>query len=233
MATVAAMNLATQRRVRIIALAIGMVLLTGCTSSPSASPASSKTPTKSKPTPSATPRTSPTPTLDLSFERAEDVLTATGSIEWVERMFVEEQFSVASADDGAGSWSYLNESTDCEIAFYQGQIFDLDKTQDDRTMSDWMIANIAFQATPTAEDLAVIKANGVDDTIALVNDGGQVAVRVIEGQAQDGGTIVIASRMIGIQSGGLTISIMCPNGSDASEEYFALVDSFLTVNVKP
>jgi hypothetical protein len=227
------MNLAAGRRVSVIALAVGMALLTGCTSPSSALPASSKTPTKSKPTPSATPRPSPTPTLDLSFEGAEDVVTATGSMEWIERMFVEEQFSVTSADDGAGSFSYLDESTDCEIAFYQGQIFDLDKTQDDRTMSDWMIANIAFQATPTAENLALIKANGVDDTIPLVNDGGQVAVRVIEGQTQDGGTLVLASRMIGIQGGGLTISVLCPDGSDASEEYFTLVDSFLTVNVKP
>ena len=227
------MNLATQRFVSVIALASGMALLTGCTSPPSASPASSTAPTKSKPAPSATPRPSLTPTLDVSFEGVEDVVTATGSIEWIERMFVEEQFSVASADDGAGSWSYLDESTDCEIAFYQGQIFDLDKSQDDRTMSDWMIASLAFQATPTAEDLELIKANGVDDTIPIVNDGGQVAVRVIAGQAQDGGTLVLASRMIGIQGGGLTISIVCPDGSDASAEYLTLVDSFLRVNVKP
>jgi hypothetical protein len=56
-------------------------------------------------------------------------------------------------------------------------------------------------------------------------------MRVIGGSFPDGRTVVHASRMFGALGGGLTVSVICPAGQNASSEFGRYSDSLLRVSV--
>lgn len=234
------MNLATQRRVRVIALMVGIFLLSGC-----ASPTLASTQESSAPAPITLPhRASPAPTpsstpnaeaasgepLELAFGSAEELVDPQWGFEWTDPFITDDGFAVLGPDNGQGSWSYTDLATKCELHFYQGEVFDLDWSQDDRAVSDQMLAILAT-GTPTPEDSANVSANAGDIRIALEPDGGAVELRVIGGGFPDGGSVVHATRMLGAVGGGLTVSLVCPAGRDASSEFSRLAESSLSVLV--
>jgi hypothetical protein len=230
------MNLAAGRRMSVIALAVTAVLLTACApSSNSAATPSASTANPSK-TPASTPSSSPTvepaadDLLNLAFGDAEDTIEPGWQIGWADPFVVDEDFAVLAADDGAGSWSYTDQTTACDIYFYQGQIFDLDYSQDDRGASDQMLAILAM-GTPTPEDIASVSASAGDLAFGTEPEDGEVEVRVIGGSYPDGRTIVQATRMFGTRGGGITVSLSCPAGVDASNEFGRLAESHLRVVV--
>ncbi|MDY0909476.1 hypothetical protein [Microbacterium sp. CFBP9034] len=230
------MNLAAQRRVSVIALAVTAVLLSAC--SPASNSAATPSASTSKPskTPDSTPSSSPTvepaeeDLVDLAFGNTEDSVKPEWQIGWADPFAVDEGFAVLAADDGAGSWSYTETATACEIHFYQGQIFDLDYTQDDRAASDQMLATLAT-GTPTPEDIASIAASAGDFAFGTEPGEGAVEARIIGGTFPDGRTIVQATRMFGTRGGGITVSLACPAGVDASNEFGRLAESHLRVVV--
>jgi hypothetical protein len=168
--------------------------------------------------------------MALEFGGAEDLVQPDWGVTWSDPFVNDSSYTLLAADDGNGSWAYTDVTTTCELHFYQGQVVDLDWSQDDRVVSDQMLAILAM-GTPTAEDRAQISANAGDFALGLVPDGGEVQMRVIGGSFPDGRSVVHASRMFGAIGGGLTVSVICPADHDASSEFGRYSDGLLSVSV--
>ena len=115
------------------------------------------------------------------------------------------------------------------IPLLPGQVTDLDWTQDDRTVSDQMLGILAMGGAPTPEEQASVAANAVDISMGLQPDPGTADLRIIGGTFPDGRSAVQATRMFGALAGGITISVYCPAGVDASSEFGRISDTSLRV----
>lgn len=208
-----------------------ILVLAGCSSPDSESRGGTPSPATSSPEVTTAP--TPTPTeeqLELTFGAAEDLVGEEWQIAWADPFITDEGFAVLAPDDGNGSWSYTDIGSGCEIHFYQGQVLDLDWSQDDRAVSDEMLAILAM-VTPTPEDAANVSANAGDLSLDLESDQGYVDLRAIGGAFPDGRSVVQAARMFGAQDGGITVSLVCPPGQDATGEFNRLTASHLRVVV--
>ena len=225
------MNRSTHTCVSAAALA-GVVFLAGCSVlSPTAGDESPRPGANAKsPSPSPTAEAASEQRLELSFGGAEGLVEPQWGIGWADPFILDERFAVLEADDGNGSWSYTDLATTCEIHFYQGEVTDLDWSHDDRVVSDEMLAILAA-GNPTDEEQAQVTANAGDWAIPLESDDGEVDLRVIGGAFPDGSTAANGTRMFGALSGGITVSLVCPAGRDASSEFAPLADGFLRVSV--
>lgn len=229
------MNHTAQWRVGVIALALCSVLLAGCASPTSAAPEEPRTPSPSKtrdpePTPSASSEaTLPT---DLSFEAGEVLDDGDWEVGWGDNFADSPGFTVATPDDGNGSYSYTDTATQCTMFFYQGMIDDIDMTQDDRTISYDFLATVltGTVAGATREDVA---AHAFDDVVAQYPGPGTASVRTIWGTATDGGTWLHTARMFGALGGGVYVGITCPAGQDASAQFAKLAQNHLVLMVSP
>lgn len=125
----------------------------------------------------------------------------------------------------------MDDANQCKIDFYQGAVTDLDLSQDDRTLSDDMLATIASPLTNgvTREDVATYAG---DDAIPRFGPG-TVPVRTIWATADDKTGWLVSARMFGSLGGGVIVWISCPPGQDASVEYQKLVDNYLHIDVGP
>lgn len=230
------MNLAAQRRVSVIALAVTAVLLSAC--SPASNSAATPSASTAKPSKTASSTPSPSPTveaaseerLELTFGAAEELIQPGWGVHWTDPFVTDKNFAVLSPDDGAGSWSYTDVTTACELHFYQGEIFDLDWSQDDRATSDQMLAVLAM-GTPTPEDSAEVSRMAGEYALQLEPEPGEVELRTIGGRFPDGRSVVHATRMIGALGGGITISMVCPAGQDTSSEFERISENHLRVLV--
>jgi hypothetical protein len=235
------MNHSAQRRVGVVALAIGVVVLSGCTAQTSGSPESSRTPTTNQSKP-ATPTAESSPAAatgpetalpaDLSFEAAGALPAGDWEVGWGDNFPDSPGFSVLRPDEGDGSYSYADTTTQCQMFFYQGSVTDLDMTQDDRTISDDFLATVLTGTVEgaTREDVA---AHAFDDLVAQYPGPGTASTRTIWGTGSDGGTWLHAARMFGAVGGGVYIGITCPDGQDASAELSKLVQDHLVLMVTP
>ncbi|MET0781396.1 MAG: hypothetical protein ABWZ16_07750 [Microbacterium sp.] len=208
----------------------GVLLLAGCSVPSPTSSEESPRPAAHAKSPSPTPEAASVERLELSFGGAEDLVEPHWAIGWADPFILDERFTVLEADDGNGSWSYTDLATTCEIHFYQGEVTDLDWSQDDRVVSDEMLAILAA-GRPTDEERAQVAANAGDWAIPLESADGAVDLRVIGGAFPDGSTVANGTRMFGALSGGVTVSLLCPAGRDASSEFAPLADGFLRVSV--
>lgn len=218
----------TRRRVSVTALAlVSIVFLAGCaapTVNSAATPPSSPSPREPAPTPTVEPASDEG--LVLTFGSAEQLIDPRWGVEWTDPYLTDEGFAVLAPDDGEGSWSYTDLSSSCELSFYQGEVSDLDWSADDRVVSDQMLAYLAT-GNPTPDDLTAVAANAVDVPLVLEPYDGQVEMRVIAGSFPDGRSAVQASRMFGALGAGITFSLVCPAGRDASSEFDRLTETSL------
>ncbi|MFH8250115.1 hypothetical protein ACH3VR_07100 [Microbacterium sp. B2969] len=229
------MNHSAQRRVGVIALAIGSLLITGCASGAPPQAAQSPTPVVEPGTARRSPSPSPTPTerrapSDLSLDHGADLDPSEWRVQW---FTFGDGFSELSPDDGNGSWSITDDATQCEISFYQGTLAGIDYSQDDRTITNELLTLMvgAISAGATRED---VESHAFDDAVPLFFDDDVLPMRTIWGGQADGGTWLFSARMFGSMGGGIYLMINCPEGQDAMEEYNTLRDDeHLVVDVGP
>lgn len=216
-------RLTARRRVGLIALASGMVLLAGCTSAQT-SPEESPT-VNAEPTPSV-----PVPT-DLSFEAGMDLSGGDWETAWDESLGSAPGFSVVSEDDGSGFWAYVNDTTQCQIQFMNGPSGVADTSLGDLAMTDELLVQAIL--TPagdvTRED---VLENAYDDAVSQSPGPGTVAVRTIRATTAAGETWLRSARVFGALDGAATyIGINCPSGQDAHAEFTTLVESGIAIAV--
>lgn len=167
---------------------------------------------------------------DLSFETGADLDPAAWRVQW---FTFGNGYSELEPDDGNGHRANTDNASQCSIDLYQGTVFDLDWSQDDRTISDEMLWVMASGIMPgaTRED---VTANAFDDSVPLFIDEGTVPFRTVWGGAEDGSTWLDSARMFGSLGNGLNIFIKCPPGQDASLVYERLRDDHsMVVDVSP
>jgi len=228
-------HLAACRAARVAALSLGLLLLAGCSpASPvavddSVSPSTQATRSTTESAVSPSPQTVALP-ADLSFEAGSELELGDWETGWAESLGSTVGFSVESPDDGNGSFAYADDATGCRLSFYQGTITDLDMTKDDRTISDelltiWMTNNGGL----TPEQVA---ANAYDDVAAQYPGEGTVATRTIWGTGADGGSLLVSARVFGALGGGVSVTILCPSGTDAQSELNSLMGKYLAIQVE-
>ena len=219
-----AARLTARRRMGLIALASGMVLLAGCTSaqtSPKESPTVNADPTQSGPVPA-----------DLSFEAGTDLSGGDWETAWDESLGSTPGFSMVSEDDGRGFWAHVNDSTQCQIQFMNGPSGVADTSLGDLAMTDELLVHAIV--TPaggvTRED---VLGNVCDDAVSQSPGPGTVAVRTIRATTAAGETSLRSARVFGAVDGSATyIGINCPSGQDAHAEFTSLVESGIAIAVE-
>lgn len=221
------MNRSPQRCVGAAALA-GVVFLAGC-SAPAVVDASPTPPVTESKSPTPTPTETSASSGDLSFDDGGGDLTVS-ALDWGDPFQNDPGFSVLSPDDGNGSWSYVDNETQCRLVFYQGAVTDLDFSADDRTITDQFLTIMlsARMEGVTQED---VTANAFDDSIWQPDRDSTVAVRTIWGTGADGSSWMGSARMLGTLGGGVHIDITCPAGQDMIAEHNKLFDDHLTILV--
>ena len=218
-----AARLTARRRMGLIALASGLVLLAGCTSA------------QTSPEESATVNADPTPygpvPADLSFEAGTD-LSGDWETAWDESLGSTPGFSVVSEDDGSGFWSYVNDTTQCQIQFMNGPSGVADTSLDDLAMTDELLVHaiVTPAGDVTRED---VLGNAYDDSVSQSPGPGTVAVRTIRATTAAGETWLRSARVFGAVDGAATyIGINCPSGQDAHAEFTSLVESGIAIAVE-
>ena len=223
------MNLAAQRRVGVIAaLAVSIFLLSACSpvgdpgAAPSETPSPSPTEVKATPTPTPT----PTPTV-LTFEAGAEMDPAAWSVEWGDRFPDMEGYTLSSPDDGNGSWAYRDDTTQCDIGFYQGfgPSADMDHTKDDRTLSD------AYLATFTQASSDDVAQYGFDSTVQIWDTDVVAAFRSLGWSTDDGASRVDSVRVFVADEALLYVTVTCPPESDAFVESERLAKDLFGVNM--
>ncbi|WP_345802817.1 hypothetical protein AAIB33_06945 [Microbacterium sp. AZCO] len=211
-----------------IALAFGIVVLSGCSAlipTAGASPSASATRTRS---PSPAPAAAP---ADLTFDAGESLDGGDWQIGWVDVFQSDPGFTVTAPDEGKGSYSYADAETQCQL-FYQGAVGDIDMSRDDRTISDDFLATVltGTVAGATRED---VTAHAFDDQVLQHPGPGTADTRTIWGQSSDGRTWLHSARMFGARGGGVYIGITCPSGQDASAELQKVMQDDVRLAVAP
>jgi len=211
-----------RRTMLLLSAALGAVALSGC----SVIAADGQTP-------SATSTASPSVTLavtdDYPFDAASG-LTASSTIHWADTMGGAEGFTVAVADDGNGRWSYQQTSSQCIIGFWQTKVDDLDLTQDERTLSDTMLAE-----EYGTSDIASVTKYAYDDALPTQSSGnGTVRVRsVVSSNSKNGASSIVSARVFRTAKVGLLTSVDCPDGVSAAQVRDQLAPTGIRMIIRP
>ncbi len=153
----------------------------------------------------------------LTFEAGAQ-LPETAFIQWADGLMTDDGWTVASPDDGNGSWTYGTIDGACTAEFYQGLASDAGFTPgDDRASSDAILA-ILLQADP-----AEIAQHAVDGSFGYqIGGSGDVAHRQLTGQ-QDGRTWIMAARAFTATDAGVYLIVDC-TGADAATVFDEVVE---------
>jgi hypothetical protein len=180
-------------------------------------------PASSEPSASASTEGSPLP-ADLTFAAGADLEPSTAG-QWGDAMMADDDFAIAASDDGNGLWSYTHVPTQCVVAFWQGDVSSLGVTDDDRALSDEVLA-FYFQAT--ADE---ITPYAVDEQLPLHLGGtGTFDVRSVMGtNSESGSSYLVSGRGFGAFAGGYVVDVSCPAGQDPVEVRDALAGSHITL----
>ena len=186
-------------------------------------------PTEEQGSPSPEPAERRAP-ADLSFESGGALDPTQWRVQW---FTFGEGFSELEPDDGNGNWAIVDDSTGCEIRFFQGTIGGMDLAQNDRELTDdllWIFTE-ASVAGAVRED---VTTHAFDDSVPLFLDDDALPMRTIWWSSDDGATELYSARMFASLGGGVYVGIHCPPGQDASAEFDKLRDGdFLRVDVGP
>jgi hypothetical protein len=154
------------------------------------------------------------PPDDLSFASGAD-LDPRLRAQWGDPLMADAAFTLTTPDDGNGTWAYTQNSSQCEVRFWQGDISSITGADDDRTLSDAVLATW----------LQV----GTDQVTASAQDD---AVGYFTGE-QSGGSWVAAARGLRAIDGGYVVHITCPAGQDAQAVYASVRTRGLTLVLAP
>ncbi|WP_076680498.1 hypothetical protein [Microbacterium sp. RU33B] len=169
------------------------------------------------------------PPTDLSFAAGAELVAGEWVPQWGDSFAADDGFTVGSADDGQGNWSYIQTATQCEISFSQGGLGGLDAAAGDAALSDELLARF-LQATP-----AEVTPHTADDTLLqAVSGSASVDVRTVAGTSPDSGASwIMSARGFGSLDAGLLVGVVCPAGVDAVAQRDALRDSHLRIVLVP
>ncbi|WP_457098376.1 hypothetical protein [Microbacterium sp. P5_E9] len=226
-----------------ITLAAVILLLPGCSSLTPASTEPTSTP-QAQATPeaegTASPAPDPTPTAaapttapsDLSFEAGSALAEGDWDMGWGDAFASDPTFSVLSPDGGDGYYSYTDLTTQCELYFFQGSVTDMDRSQNDRVISDDFLATMLLGTVDgaTRED---VTAHAYDDSVFQHPGPGTAATRTIWGTSEGGGSWLHSTRMFGALGAGVYVGINCPAGQDAQGELNKLIEQYIRLIVAP
>ncbi|MFG6401672.1 MULTISPECIES: hypothetical protein [unclassified Microbacterium] len=165
---------------------------------------------------------------DLTFAAGADLDPSVGG-QWGDAMIADADFAVAQADNGEGGWSYTHLATQCEVAFWQGDVSNLAVAGDDAALSDSVLA-AWFQATA-----AEITPYALDEQLPLnLGGAGTFDVRTVGGESSETGeNYVVSARGFGAFQGGYVVSVTCPQGQDAVALRDELRDDYLSLVLAP
>ena len=167
------------------------------------------------------------PPDDLSFASGAD-LDPRLRAQWGDPLMADAAFTLTTPDDGNGTWAYTQNSSQCEVRFWQGDVSAIAAPDDDRSLSDAVLATwlqvSADQVTAVAQDDAVGYVPGT---------GGSTQVRVVSGSTSSGGTWIAAARGLGAIHGGFLVQVTCPSGQDPQTLYGSLRADKLVIVVGP
>ena len=214
-----------RRRMGVIALTVGMILLGGCSSA-------GQTPAEQSPTPDVDGAPAATVPTDLSFEAGADLSAGDWATAWDESLGSISGFSVIAEDDGGGFWAYMNDITQCQIQFMNGPSGVTDTGVDDRAMTDELL--VQAMVTPAGDiSREDVLGNAYDDAASQSPGPGTVAIRTIGGTTATGETWLRSARVFGAVDGAATyIGINCPSGQDANAEFASLLENNIAIAVE-
>jgi hypothetical protein len=152
---------------------------------------------------------------DLTFEAGSDLDSSTLA-QFADPFIVDSEWTVASPDDGAGNWSYLDPSGLCTVSFHQGTLGwgGPGGARDDRGTT------VDFLAVVLNTDAATITDKAVDSTISHNFEGaGLVDTMLVQGTDADGSNWKLAGRAFGELGSGLYLDVTCDAGGDVESVY--------------
>lgn len=205
------------RALRRILLPFALVLpltLAGCFPLPILPPRdrdAASAPDGSSPTPDAQDDALPTA---LTFEAGE-TLPPGWIAQWGDGMMTDDDYAIASPDNGKGSWSYTYLPESCTVGMWQGRVADLGPAADDRELSDLLLAAYIPQSSTT------VRASAFDDVLPYTVPGNRsMDARALASVPSAGRpSAYIAARGITSLQAGLVMSVQCPAdaGADATQ----------------
>ncbi|MBD3941567.1 hypothetical protein IF188_07645 [Microbacterium sp. NEAU-LLC] len=212
-------------------LIVGALTLQGCAIAlpQIAGPAESSGSTEGGPTVDDEPVDDET-AADLPFDGEFD--GATRTLQWTDPFMTDADYTVDTADDGNGSWSYVDNRTGCVAAFYQGTVTGLEASEGDSALTDEMLALVLTDDSgeqATADDVA----GWAHDDVLPLSTAGVVDTRTVTSAGADGTTWLDTARMIGSVGGGIYLGVTCPSGQDATVQYGTLLSDGLAAAVVP
>jgi hypothetical protein len=152
---------------------------------------------------------------DLTFEAGADLDPGTLA-QFADPFVADSEWTVASADDGNGNWSYLDPSGLCTAFFHQGALSSATVVAD----GDDRATTSSFLADVLAVDLPTIDENASDSTISYNFEGaGTVDTLLVQGTDDDGSIWKLAGRAFGELGSGLYIDVTCDAGGDLEGVY--------------
>lgn len=227
----------SQSRGGMAIIAIALLTLAGCSSPEPTDDASPRPAAQESETSSATPVPTESP-LELApakvtFEAGADLDPAVWVAGWTDvLMATDERFTVSTADNGNGSWAYIDTQSQCTVAFYQGAITDLQLGADDRESTDNMLAAVLSPQIPGVTG-ADVTANASDGQVAQSTQEGTVDIRVVGGSGEGDATWAEFGRMFATLGTALVVNVECPSGQNASAEVSDLLNAYLAIGVSP
>ncbi|WP_345802818.1 hypothetical protein AAIB33_06950 [Microbacterium sp. AZCO] len=155
-------------------------------------------------TPTPTPIGTPSPTVEIQFADG-DLLDPTQTASWADPLKGAAGYTVVTARDGNGSWSYKSDAIGCTIGYWEGPLTGLDPSSDDKALSDQLLA---AQFGTTAEEIATYVQ---DDIAPFRTPSERVQTRAVPGaDDQSGSTYLIAARAFGALGQGFVATLQCP-----------------------
>lgn len=167
------------------------------------------------------------PPDDLSFASGAD-LDPRLRAQWGDPLMADAAFTLTTPDDGNGTWAYTQNSSQCEVRFWQGDISSITGADDDRTLSDAVLATWLQVGTDQ------VTASAQDDAVGyFTGEAARTQVRAVAGTTQSGGSWVAAARVLRAIDGGYVVHITCPAGQDAQAVYASVRTRGLTLVLAP
>ncbi|TDN92671.1 hypothetical protein EV279_2198 [Microbacterium sp. BK668] len=185
-----------------------LVSLSGCTVQPS------PTPSAAEPSPSS----SEPPTVQISLDDG-DLLDPAQTASWADPLDGAAGYTVVTADDGDGSWSYRSEATDCVVGYWHGALPDSGEGDGDAADSDLLLA---AQFGTTAEEIASFAR---DDLAPFRTPSELVQTRAVAGaDSETATTYLVAARAFAALDMGFVATLRCPSTTDV-RDMWALLSS--------
>jgi hypothetical protein len=168
----------------------------------------------------------------LTFGEAEEQITADWLMGWHAPFSDDdERFVLQSMAEGSTAFSYLDSDNECTIDMEVHRLADHPMNEDDRLLSDTMLAaNVT--GSPSAEAVGNIAAIAGEKGVWQEGKAATVEFRIWLGASERAGSAVVAARGFGEMAAGMLLAVGCPPGTDALVEYKEIVDDYARIVVR-